>query len=143
MFIGAGSDDDGSNESMEVVDVDFLNGKEQAYNGNFGLAITYLERSIKKSPENADAYNMLGYSNRKLGNNKQAFKNYSKALELDPRHKGAHEYIGRLYLNLDQPENAKKHLNELDSICFFGCAEYTTLKQAIDDYEKNKVARKY
>ena len=28
-----------------------------------------------------DAFNMLGYSNRKLGNNEEAFKYYNKALE--------------------------------------------------------------
>ena len=81
--------------------------------------------------------------NRKLGNNEEAFTYYNKALEIDPRHKGTHEYLGKLYLNLKQPENAKKHLVKLDSICFFGCEEYTSLKEAIDGYGKNSTYRKY
>jgi len=68
---------------------------------------------------------------------------YNKALEIDPRHKGTHEYLGKLYLNLKQPENAKKHLAKLDSICFFGCEEYTSLKEAVDGYGKNGTYRKY
>ena len=142
VFAAGSSDDEGSNE-LEVVDVDYMNGKEQAYDGNYRAAIVYLKKSVANNPENSDAFNLLGYSNRKLGNNDEAFTYYNKALKLDPRPRGTHEYIGRLYLNLNQLENAKKHLAELDDICFFGCEEYTTLKEAIQYYEKNKVARKY
>ena len=140
---GADSSDDGNYNSIEVVDAEYINGKELAYNGQYKAAIGYLEKSIKNNPKNPDAYNMLGYSNRKLGNNEEAFKYYNKALKLDPRHRGTHEYIGRLYLNLSQPEKAKMHLDELDSICFLGCDEYTTLKKAIEEYEKTKVVENY
>jgi Flp pilus assembly protein TadD len=142
-IFAAGSSDDRDSSMSEIVDINYSNGKDEAYNGNFRAAIVYLERAIKENPENADAFNLLGYSNRKLGKNDKAFKFYNKALDLDPRHKGAHEYIGRLYLNLKQPENAKKHLAKLVSICFFGCDEYTILKEAIEDYEKNKTYRNY
>ena len=143
VIFGAGSSDDGDSDYSEVLDTDYVNGKEQAYYGNFKAAIVYLKKSIDKDSENADAFNMIGYSNRKLGNNEEALKYYNKALELDPRHKGAHEYIGRLYLNLSQPENAKIHLEKLDSICFFGCDEYSTLKKAIEDYENTKLVKNY
>ena len=102
-----------------------------------------MKKSIENAPKNADAYNMLGYSNRKLGNNEEAFIYYNKALKLDPSHKVIHEYMGRIYLNLGQPEKVKIHLGKLDSICFFGCDEYTTLKKAIEDYEKTKVVKNY
>ena len=62
---------------------------------------------------------------------------YEKELSLDPRNKGAHEYIGELYLKLKQPEKAKEHLAKLDSICFFGCEEFDELKEPIQAYEKN------
>ena len=86
---------------------------------------------------------MLGYSYRKLGKNEEAFEYYNRALKLDPRHRGTHEYIGKLYLNLNQPEYAKKHLDKLDSICIFGCDEYTTLKKAIQDFEESKAVNNY
>ena len=84
LVYGDGGSDDGNYDSAEVVDADYMNGKEQAYNGKYKAAIVYLEKSIKNDSNNADAFNMLGYSNRKLGNNEEAFKYYNKALKLDP-----------------------------------------------------------
>ena len=143
VILGAGSSDDEVSNYEEDVDADYLNGKEQAHNGNYEAAIVSLKKSIEKDSKNADAFNMLGYSNRKLGKNQEAFKYYNKALKLDPRHRGTHEYIGRLYLNLNQLEKAKMHLDKLDSICFFGCDEYSTLKKAIEDYENTKLVKNY
>ena len=143
VLFGAGSSDDEDENYAEVVDANYKNGKEQAYNGKYEEAIVYLKKSIENDSKNANAFNMLGYSNRKLGKNQEAFKYYNKALKLDPRHRGTHEYIGRLYLNLSQPEKAKMHLDKLDSICFFGCEEYQTLKKAIENYKKNKVVTNY
>ena len=135
VLFGAGSSDD--------EDENYLNGKEHAYNGKYEEAIVYFKKSVENDSKNADAFNMLGYSNRKLGKNQEAFKYYNKALKLDPRHRGTHEYIGRLYLNLNQLEQAKMHLDKLDSICFFGCDEYSTLKKAIEDYENTKLVKNY
>tara|TARA_Y100001970_G_C14182575_1_gene830668 strand:- start:638 stop:1135 length:498 start_codon:yes stop_codon:yes gene_type:complete len=142
-ILGAGGSDDENSDSAEVVDTDYVYGKKQAYIGNFKVAISYLEKSIEKGAKNADVFNMLGYSNRKLGKTEEAFKHYKKALKLDPRHRGTHEYIGKLYLYLNQPEKAKIHLDKLDSICFFGCDEYTTLKKAIEDYKNTEELRNY
>ena len=139
----AGISDDGETSKSEIVDANYLNAKEEAYNGNYRGAIVYLERAIENNFENADTYNLLGYSNRKLGKNQEAFSYYNKALEIDSRHKGTHEYLGKLYLNLKQPDNAKKHLAKLDSICFFGCEEYTSLKEAIEEYGKSTTYKKY
>ena len=69
--------------------------------------------------------------------NDKAFVYYEKAFSLDPRHKGAHEYIGELYLKLKQLEKANEHLAKLDSICFFSCEELDELKEAIQAYEIN------
>ena len=99
--------------------MNYLNGKEQVANQNYQAAIRYLLKALETNPENADFYNLLGYSHRNLEMNDKAFFYHEKTLFLDPRHKGAHEYIGELYLKLKQPEKAKEHLAKLDSICFF------------------------
>ena len=80
---------------------------------------------------------MLGYANRKSGNLDLAFKHYNEALRLDPKHRGAHEYIGEAYLMKGDVAKAKDHLAALDRICFFGCEEYSDLKKAIAEYEQN------
>ena len=124
-----------SSETQVKQEINFLNGREATKDGNYRLAIKYLLKAVGKDRKNADAYNLLGYSNRKLGFNDKAFGYYKIALELDPRHRGAHEYIGELYLKKNEIEKAKEHLKHLDSICFFGCEEYDELKEAIENYE--------
>ena len=98
-------------------------------------------KAVETDPGNADVNNLFGYSHRNFEMNDKAFVYYEKALSLDPRHKGAHEYIGELYLKLKQPEKAKEHLAKLDSICFFGCEEFDELKEAIQGYEKNNSSK--
>jgi hypothetical protein len=66
------------------------------------------------------------------------FKHYNEALRIDPKHRGAHEYIGEAYLMVGNVAKAKEHLGALDKLCFFPCAEYTDLKKAIAEYEKKR-----
>ena len=67
-----------------------------------------------------------------------AISTHQKALAIKPDHRGANEYIGELYLETGQLEKAKERLKVLDSACFFGCEEYTTLKKAIAAYEQKQ-----
>lgn len=101
-------------------------------------AIPLLEKAIAAKPQNADAWNLLAFSQRKLNDLKASLANYKKALSIDPSHKDAHEYLGELYLRMDDLANAEKHLNRLDSLCFFGCTQLDELKAAIAAYKKKK-----
>ena len=123
-----------NNDKTEPVSVDYKNGSIAAYNGKFLVAIKHLERAARISPNNPDVYNLLGYSHRKLDQLEQAFDNYRKALKLDPRHLGANEYIGELYLRTNNLKKAEEHLEVLDDVCLFGCDEYDDLKDAIEKY---------
>lgn len=106
-------------------------------------AAAILEQGLQKSPNNADYHNLLAYSIRKGPNPdmSQVFKHYNEALRIDPKHKGAHEYLGEAYLMVGNLSKAKEHLAQLDKICFFSCSEFRDLKKAIADYEA-KVAVK-
>ena len=103
----------------------------------YAEAIPLLEQVVAKDQANADAYNWLGYATRKNGDPAKAIGIYQQALQLDPKHRGAHEYIGEAYLQLNDLSNAKQHLATLDSLCFLPCSEYTDLKKAIQEYERN------
>ena len=102
----------------------------------YGKAIPLLEGVVSRDDKNADAYNWLAYATRKTGNAAASLPLYQKALAIDPRHKGAHEYIGEAYLMLDNLPKAKEHLRTLGSLCFITCSEYRDLKRAVDAYEK-------
>ena len=90
----AGSDSDDSSSSVDTLDVNYLNGKEQVAIQDYRAAIRYLLKAVEKKPENADVYNLLGYSHRNFEMNNKAFFYYEKALSLDSRHKGAMNILG-------------------------------------------------
>lgn len=103
--------------------------------GDFAAAYKTLSTGVKKDAKNADIHNLLGYSARKLGNYDASESHYTTALKLDPKHKGALEYMGELYLTLNKPDEAEKLLARLDDICWLGCDEKDTLAAAIADWK--------
>lgn len=115
---------------------DFENAKAAIQHKQYTNAIGWLQRVIAQEPNNPEAYNLLGFATRKSGNAAGSLQYYQKALSLDPKHLGAHEYIGEAYLMLDQPQRAEEHLAQLDRLCTFGCKEYRELKAAIANYKK-------
>ena len=94
-----------------------------------------LEGIVAGNPRNANAWNYIGYSHRKLGAFEPALAAYGKALAINPDHRGANEYLGELYLQTGELAKAKERLARLDDLCFFGCEEFDDLKEAIRDYE--------
>ncbi len=115
-------------------DPNYVAAKKLIEAGTFAEAVPLLEQVVAADPKNADAYNYLGYSQRKSGDRQAALGNYQKALALQPDHRGANEYLGELYLEMGELDKAKERLDVLDSACFFGCDEYRDLKQAISTY---------
>ena len=101
----------------------------------YARAIPLLRKVIARDGRNAHAYNLLGFTSRKLGRLPEALAFYRKALSIDPEHRGAHEYIGEAYLELSGLDKAKEHLAILDEDCWLPCKEYRDLKKAIGRYE--------
>lgn len=98
---------------------------------NFASAMTALQAADKTFPNNADINNLLGYSARNLKQYKPAATYYAKALKIDPKHLGALEYQGELFMLTKKTSDAKKNLAKLKSLCGVNCGEYIDLKKAI------------
>jgi tetratricopeptide (TPR) repeat protein len=100
-------------------------------------AAAAMREAVEANPANPDYHNLYAYSLRKAGTGQMdlVFKHYNEALRIDPKHKGAHEYIGEAYLMVGNVAKAREHLGQLDKLCFFGCAEFNDLKRAISQYE--------
>ena len=109
--------------------------KASIVKSDWATAIVDLEQADKLQPNNADVNNLLGYSNRKLGKLDISLKYYQKALKLTPKHLGANEYLGELYLMMNQPAKAKIQLATLSKICGKTCEQYLDLKKGIDSYK--------
>jgi Tfp pilus assembly protein PilF len=103
-------------------------------------AASLLKEAVSASPGNASYHNLYAYSIRKGANPDMnlVFKHYNEALRIDPKHRGAHEYIGEAYLMVGNVTKAKEHLGTLDKLCFFPCVEFTDLKRAINEYETKR-----
>ena len=105
--------------------------------GKYESAIDRLHNVLDEDPDNPDIMSLLGFSYRKTQNYENALTMYQWALKVEPRHRGANEYLGELYLETDQFDKAMQQLEKLDSLCTFNCKEYSTLKKAIDSYQNS------
>jgi len=104
-------------------------------------AAAVMREALGANPNNADYHNLYAYSLRKGGaqDMDQVFKHYNEALRIDPKHRGAHEYLGEAYLMVGNVAKAKEELSTLDKLCFFPCGEYSDLKKAIAEHESKVV----
>jgi hypothetical protein len=98
-----------------------------------------LKKAIASNPNNADYHNLYAFTTRKGPNPdmKLVFSEYALALKIDPKHLGAHEYLGEAYLQSNDLAKAKEQLVALGKLCANGCEEYSDLKRSVKEYEAN------
>jgi Flp pilus assembly protein TadD len=87
--------------------------------------------------KSADWNNLMGYAHRKskTPDLAAAERYYDEALRIDPRHRGALEYSGELYLIKGDLPRAEQRLSSLDKVCPTACEELTDLKAAVARYK--------
>lgn len=102
---------------------------------NWAAAVEELKKV--NDPASADWNNLMGYSLRNAdpANAGEAEKFYNEALRIEPRHRGALEYSGELYLITGNLAMAEQRLATLDKACFLPCEEYTDLQRAVARYK--------
>ena len=91
--------------------------------------------------QHADVYNLMGFSLRKTGDYKQAYTFYRKALDFNPEHKGALEYLGELYVETGEIDKAKQNVVLLQKLCPSGCEELADLEKAVAGAAANASAK--
>ena len=97
-----------------------------------------LREAVARNPQSADYHNLYAFSMRKGASPAMdlVFRHYNEALRIDPKHRGAHEYIGEAYLMSGNVEKAKDHLAQLDKLCRLGCEEFSKLKKEVATFEQ-------
>lgn len=99
--------------------------------GRYQDAVTLLENVVTQQPKNADALNYLGFAHRKLGNKEKSLGYYQAALQNNPNHRGAREYLGELYIQMGDLPKAEEQLATLGRLCPSGCPERAELTSAL------------
>jgi len=118
---------------------EFAQGKRAVEARDWKAAIKWLTAADKRAGRNADIQNYLGFAYRNDGQLDISFKHYEQALQINPRHRGAHEYIGEAYLMTRNLAKAEEHLAALKRACPAVCEEYDDLSKKIADYRaRNK-----
>jgi Flp pilus assembly protein TadD len=103
----------------------------------WGEATTELRRV--NATGSADWNNLMGFALRKQTppDLAAAERYYDEALRLDPRHKGALEYSGELYLMKGDLPRAEQRLASLQQVCSTPCEELDDLKKAIARFKQH------
>jgi tetratricopeptide (TPR) repeat protein len=135
LWPGMGAADPAEDDAAATkLDPDYAAGKQAIDAKDWSTAITSLNSAALRDTRNADIQNYLGYAYRNAGQLDLAFRHYQRALQLNPRHRGAHEYVGEAYLSVNNLAKAEEHLAALHKICLIPCEEYADLKQKIAEY---------
>src|SRR2546429_5039099 len=111
-------------------------GKKAVEGKDWKSAVERLNKALLQDDRNPDIHNLLGYAYRNAGQLDPAFRHYRRALELNPRHRGAREYLGEAYLLANEVQKAQEQLAALREICLIPCEEYEDLEKAITAYSK-------
>lgn len=136
----AAPSDEGDEQAL-LADPDYAAALSALKAGDAAAALPRLQQALKRFPEHADVHNELGFTYRRLKQLDQAFVHYRRALEINPLHRGAHEYIGEAYLIVGNQPAAERHLAALRSICVLPCEELRDLEKAIAEYRIRNTPR--
>jgi cytochrome c-type biogenesis protein CcmH/NrfG len=118
-------------DNMETSgDVDLASVRAKIKAKDYKAALAEL-RDLAEDTQNADIYNLLGFTLRKTGDYTTSLSYYNKALDLQPDHKAAREYLGELYVETGHMDKAKEQLAALTKLCPAGCEEREDLERAI------------
>jgi tetratricopeptide (TPR) repeat protein len=88
-------------------------------------------RGLAEDNQQADVYNLMGYTLRKTGDYRTSLTYYTKALELQPDHRAAREYLGELYVETGEMAKAEEQVSSLKQLCPSGCEELEDLQEVI------------
>lgn len=98
-------------------DTDYAAGRAAFEREDWRGVVGNLTLVIIRRPWHDNAHSMLGYAWRKLGDYDRSLAAYATALGLNPRNRGALEYLGEAYLDLGRDDDARAVMMRLADAC--------------------------
>lgn len=121
-------------EEIAQAKKDAADGKKKNADKHYKSAIEAAERATALDARYHEAWNLVGYAARKLGNYDKAFASYEKCLAIKPDYAPAREYMGEAYLEKGDLAKAKAQLVLLQAYGESAAADAKTLNDAIAAY---------
>lgn len=106
-----------SDGSSATAAASYAEAKAMVDEGNFVAALPNLIALTKADAKNADAWNLLGFTYRKLGQLEDSDAAYLTVLSINSDHLGALEYQGELFITTGKLDEAKANLAKLQALC--------------------------
>jgi Tfp pilus assembly protein PilF len=127
-----GSGGGGMSKSAQSTSVDVYNtGYDLWKHEKYQEAAQYFSKAISMNNNYAEAYNMLGFCTRKLGDLTKAIGYYETALKLKPNFPEAREYFGETWL---QQGNLARAVQQYIILQKAGSRNAAVLLEKISDY---------
>ena len=119
-------------------------GVDLVQHGKYVDATPHLEAALQQFPDDIDILKYLGFAHRMIAKDRTGMAHageirlanayYGRALDIDPNNKDFLEYMGQLYLEMDDTDAAHAKMAALEKRCPQGCAQRDALARAIADY---------
>lgn len=109
---------------------DIEDGKAKKAEKKFQRALERCEKAVQFDELYHEAWNLLGFTARKLGNYDKAFKAYDRCLAIKPDYAPAREYLGEAWLEKGDAKQARLQLVWLEKLG--ATEELKTLKAQYD-----------
>lgn len=112
---------------------DLADGKAKNADKKFRRALERAQDAVALDSTYHEAWNMVGYASRKLGEYDRAFAAYGKCLSIKPDYAPAREYLGEAWLEKNDPSKAREQLAVLETMNP-DSDESKALRGAVDAY---------
>lgn len=108
-------------------------GKAKNAQKKFKNALERADEATRLDAKYHEAWNLVGFAARKLGDYDRALKAYDRCLSLKPDYVPAREYLGEAYVELGNMTKAREQMVWLDHLN--ATEDLKTLKGLIESYE--------
>jgi tetratricopeptide (TPR) repeat protein len=120
-------------EELGKAHKDLADGKPKNADKKLKRVLERAERAVALDANYHEAWNLVGYASRKLGNYDKAFEAYERCLSIKTDYAPARVYLGEAWLERGDPKKAREQLALLER--FQAASEAKALKDQILAWE--------
>ena len=122
-------------------------GQKAVLDGDFKLAVTHLEKSLKTDGNNPEVLYMLGYSYYHSGAYANSISSFTKVISLRPQKADAYYYRGKARNTLGTQMNSPLSVVEREKLLKAGISDFTKgielgKEQGIEYYQNRAIANR-